>query len=264
MSEHVLYHAENGVGRITLDRTNSRNALTRAMIERISQFVTEAAADTKVRLIVLAANGTVFCAGMDLGEMQERAASENAPEEWMRDSEVYSDLLKKLLNAPKPVLAAVQGPVLAGGVGMVLSCDLVIATERTFFALPEPQRGIVAAMVTPLLAFRAGVGHASHLLLSGRRMTAEQALTAGLCHGAYTIEEFDNAEQEWIDSILTGSPEALALTKKQLCEVGGASLLAQLDAATIVSAVARKSDDAREGLQAFLEKRKPAWQPHND
>jgi methylglutaconyl-CoA hydratase len=260
MTEYVLYHSENGVGRITLDRTERRNALTREMIVKLTDYVRTAAADEKVRVIALAANGTVFCAGMDLSEMQERAAAPDAADQWLKDSEVYRDLLKSLVDAPKPVLAAVQGPVLAGGVGIVLASDLVIATDATFFSLPEPQRGITAAMVTPLLVYRAGVGHASHLLLSGRQVSAESALAAGLCHSVTPIESFAATEDEWVQSILRGSPEALALTKKVLRDVGGKSLSEQLDVAATVSAFARKSADAREGLQAFLEKRKPNWQ----
>lgn len=264
VSDWIRLENENGVTRLVLDRAERRNALTRSMIELLTGHVKQLSAatgDSAIRLLKLAAAGPVFCAGMDLAEMQDRAADDHGPEAWRKDALVYRDLLQALWDAPFPVLAVVQGPVLAGGVGLVLACDLVIAASTTFFALPEPQRGITAAMVTPLLTYRVGAGHASHALLAGGRLEAASTVAWGLCHEVVEPASLPATEDRWTQSILTGSPLALAATKENLRAFAGAQLPAQLTEAAHKSALARETEDAREGLQAFLEKRKPAWQP---
>jgi methylglutaconyl-CoA hydratase len=150
----------DGVARLTLDRADKRNALKRETLEEIVAAVKSVAADSTIRTFVLAANGPVFCAGMDLGEMQSRAESRDGKSDWARDSEVYRDALKSIYNLGVPTVAVVGGAVVAGGVGLVLACDLVVAGESAFFSLPEPARGITAAMVTPLLVYRE-IGRAS-------------------------------------------------------------------------------------------------------
>jgi len=255
----VRFEIEGPVARLTLDRSARRNALTKAMLQQMTQFVCNAADNSQVRVIVLAAEGPVFCAGMDLAEMQQRDTEASGPEQWLKDSLVYHDLLLALLEAPQPALAVVQGPVLAGGVGLVLACDLVLAVEDAFFSLPEPKRGITASMVTPLLAFRSGAGHASHLLLSGQQVSVTTMFQRGVCHEVVAGEQLASATMTWIDSIMTGSPAALAASKRQIREAANVNLHEQLRHAAQQSAEARDSVDAREGLQAFLEKRMPNW-----
>jgi methylglutaconyl-CoA hydratase len=251
---------QSGVATVTLCRSEKRNALSRELLRQLSTAVTELLDDPQTRVLVLRAEGKVFCAGMDLSEMQARASSENGQQEWMQDSRDYCELLVSLYTARVPTIAALQGPVLAGGVGMVLACDFVIAAENAFIALPEPQRGITAAMVTPLLVHRVGAGAAGHLLLSGRRQSAENASKAGLVYEVVLLESLDESVRSLTESIMLGSPEALAITRRHLDEVGGNDLVARIRQSIEVSASARASEDAREGLAAFLEKRKPNWQ----
>lgn len=253
-----------GVARVTLNRPQKRNALTRELIGLFAESVAKIRTDVSVRMLIVAAEGPVFCAGMDLGEMQSRAESPNAADEWREDTRVYRELVEALYRLPIPTLAVLQGPVLAGGVGIVAACDLVLAAEGAFFALPEPKRGITAAVVAPLLFHRAGVSGASHLLLSGRHVSAEAALRMGLCHEVVPADALDERVQEWAQAILSGSPAALAITKRLLLDAAADDLLEQLDAAMEISARARETADAREGLAAFLEKRAPAWQPSKE
>ena len=261
MPENVQHEiSETGIARITLNRADRRNALTRAMIEQLTACVREIAANAQVRLIIIAGEGPVFCAGMDLAEMQQRSAQTASQSEWEKDSLVYRDLLQSLLDAPQVTMAAVHGPILAGGVGLALACDFILASESAFFSLPESERGITAAMVTPLLVYRVGMSAASHLLLSGRRVSALDAQRQGLCQQVVAAEKFSDEIADWSQSILRGSPLALAATKAHLREVAGKALSAQLQQSARLSAEARGTSDAREGLQAFLEKRKPAWQ----
>ena len=249
-----------GVVSITLNRPDKRNALKRDFIEEIHAAVKTASADPDMRMVVFKATGSVFCAGMDLGEMQQRAQSENSAQEWNIDSQVYCDLLIDILQLNVPVVAALQGPVLAGGVGLVLACDIMIATDNTFFSLPEPARGITAAMVTPLLVHRVGAGAASYMLLSQERVTAANARQFGLCHDVVEASALDERLNQLCDSVLSGSQKALSITKNHIKEVSGLSLVEQVRYSIEISAKARETADAREGLDAFLEKRKPAWQ----
>lgn len=243
---------------LTLQRAAKRNALTRELIEQFSEALQQLhSAD--VRLLVVQAEGPVFCAGMDLGQMQQRAEQPDADREYLQDSRVYADLLKSLYQFPAPTLAVVQGPALAGGMGIVLACDLVVASHEAFFALPEPQRGITAAMVTPLLVYRLGIGRASSLLLSGRRTSATE-LAGILCHAVVPGDRLAATRDEWIESICTGSLTALRITKQHLQRCAGRPIEDLIDYSIEVSATARETADAREGLAAFAERRKPNWQ----
>lgn len=251
----------DSVMRIVLNRPQKRNALTRELIRQLQDQVEEARKNDSVRLIVLAANGPVFCAGMDLAEMQDRASDPNAEELWREDTQVYRDLLVSLVTLPKPMLAIVQGPALAGGMGLAMACDLVLASESAMFGLPEPKRGITAAVVAPLVCYRGGISTATYMLLSGNNLSAEESLQRGLCHQVVKAEDLHSAEADLCRSTLTGAPAALAATKLHLLNTAGSELIAQLDAGMKVSALARETQDAREGLAAFLEKRDPAWYP---
>ncbi|QEG21142.1 enoyl-CoA hydratase/isomerase family protein [Mariniblastus fucicola] len=256
----VQHTIQDGVATVTLCRAEKRNALSRELLQQLSVAVSETLADPQTRVLVLNAEGKVFCAGMDLAEMQARATSADGQKEWLQDSKDYCELLVTLFTAKVPTIAALQGPVLAGGVGMVLACDFVVAVEDAFVSLPEPQRGITAAMVTPLLVHRVGAGRAGHLLLSGRRQSAQAAATTGLVYEVVERERLRSSVASLADSIMSGSPEALAITRRHLDEVGGNGLVTRIRQSIDVSAQARASKDAREGLAAFLEKRKPNWQ----
>jgi methylglutaconyl-CoA hydratase len=248
---------------LTLTRADKRNALKRETLQQLAKHLETIRENNDVRVLVLAAEGTVFCAGMDLGEMQERADSSVSKQEWHRDSEIYCEVLQRLYSLRIPTIAAVGGPAVAGGVGLVLACDLVVASQNASFMLPEPMRGITAAMVTPLLIHRVGGGPATSLLLSGEKWTAERAFDLGLCHDVVPAERFVGRVQQLIVNILSGSREALAITKEHVSRMTGGLINQQLTDSMAISAIARETADAREGLQAFLEKRNPNWQPLN-
>ncbi|MES2791841.1 MAG: enoyl-CoA hydratase-related protein [Planctomycetota bacterium] len=250
---------EGDVVHITLNRPDKRNALTRAMLTTLLETLRNLPAAT--RLVVLKADGPVFCAGMDLQEMQDTAALENAAEIWQHDADLYRQVLETLTFISCPTLCVVQGPALAGGAGLVLACDMVLATESASFSLPEPKRGIVAAMVLPLLILRIGQGRASWLLLSGQTLILDEARRFGLIHKTTTSATIDRDLPATIVSILTGAPEALRATKQQLLSGTAERLRSEWNTATEVSAAARKQPEAREGLQAFLERRVPQWVP---
>lgn len=257
----IRFDITNQIARIVLDRPAKRNALSQELIAQLTKAVEAVAADESVRLLVLSAEGSVFCAGMDLGEMQARAAQPNAAELWQQDTQVYCDLLAALFTLEIPTLAVVQGPALAGGVGLVLACDMVLAAEESFFSLPEPKRGITAAVLSPFLVYRIGAGNATYLLLSGEKISSADAHRIGLCHEIVPAGRLAERQKQLCDSILTGAPSALAKTKQHLIDSSGSVLRGQLNAAMRISAEARETPDAREGLAAFLQKRPPSWIP---
>jgi methylglutaconyl-CoA hydratase len=257
----VEVSVQAGVFRITLKRADKRNALSRDLLKQLGDAVASAAADKETRVVLLASTGSVFCAGMDLAEMQETATQPDAKAVWQRDTEVYHDLLTSLFRLTVPTLAVVQGPVLAGGVGLVAACDLVVAADTASVALPEPKRGITAAVVLPLLVHRVGATPASWLLLSGEQWTAEAARRAGFFHELTPAASLESRAKALTASILTGAPSALAVTKQHLQACTTSDLERQLIDGMRHSAEARETTDAREGLAAFLEKRKPKWAP---
>ena len=262
-ASQLLVTFEGDVTHITLNRPAKRNALTRGMLIELLDVLRTLPAST--RLIVLRASGPVFCAGMDLQEMQDTARLPNAAEIWQRDSDLYRQVLETLTFAPCPTLGVVQGPALAGGVGLVLACDLVLATDTANFALPEPKRGIIAAMVLPLLVLRIGQSAASWLLLSGQTLFLDAARRYGLVHQTATSATIENDVTATINAVLTGSPAALRATKQQLLKPIAERLRSDWEDAEEASATARNQPEAREGLQAFLERRAPKWVPdlHN-
>jgi methylglutaconyl-CoA hydratase len=251
-----------GTARVVLNRPHKRNALSRQLLDELFDSVRRVEADSSVRVLVLEAEGPVFCAGMDLAEMQSRSGMPDAAELWREDTRIYRELIERLFGLPIPTLAVVQGPVLAGGVGLVLACDIVLVAAEAYFSLPEPKRGITAAVVTPLLNYRIGPGAAGYVLLSGQTVSAADALRMGLCHELVPAGESPASRRDaHVGTILAGAPSALALSKSTLQRCTADDLSRQLDFAMQISATARETEDAREGLAAFLEKRPPSWAP---
>lgn len=247
-------------GTIVLNRPDKRNAITREMLADLAQALDDFHGEKSVRAVILTGAGTAFCAGMDLAEMQATAKEPDAWRKWHEDALAYRDLLERMLQFPKPIIAAVNGPAVAGGVGLLLACDLVVAAREATFALPEPRRGIVAGIVSPLLVFRIGAGHAANLLLTARSVQCEEARHMGMVH------EIADADLTWVrahdlaQEIAKSAPEAIQLTKKLLNETIGEHLGTLLSAGAAASATARTTEAAAEGLAAFLEKREPQWQ----
>jgi len=246
-------------GTIVLNRPEKRNALTRQMMTELSQALNDLHGEKQVRAVILIGAGSAFCAGMDLAEMQETASQPDAQEQWYDDSLQYRELIEQMLQFPKPIIAAVNGPALAGGAGLLLASDLVIATESAKFGLPEPKRGIVAGIVSPLLAFRVGGGMATHLLLRANTIEAQQALSLGIYHELIADDLIWAKAHEMAQEIAQSAPEAIQLTKRMIYENIGEQMLTQLSAGAAVSATARTTEAAAEGLAAFFEKRTPKW-----
>jgi methylglutaconyl-CoA hydratase len=255
----IKTHVHGHTGTIILNRPEKRNALSRALLAGLMQAFDDLHQQRKVRAVVLAASGTAFCAGMDLAEMLGTSESPDAHAQWHNDAATYRDLLETMLRFPKPLIAAVNGPAMAGGAGLALACDMVLATDSASFGLPEPRRGLVAGIIAPLLAFRVGGGRAAYLLLSAQTISAAEAHRIGLYHEILSADHLWPRANELAGQCAACAPEALLLTKRMLNETIGEHLTTMLTAGAAISATARTTEAAAEGLRAFLEKREPQW-----
>jgi enoyl-CoA hydratase/carnithine racemase len=247
-------------GTIVLHRPDKRNAITREMIADLTQALDDFHGEKAVRAVILTGAGSAFCAGMDLSEMQQTAKEPDAWRHWHEDAVAYRELLERMLQFPKPIIAAINGPAMAGGVGLVLASDLAIAASEASFGLPEPRRGLVAGIVSPLLVFRVGSSHAANLMLTARTIQADEAQRIGLTHETTTADMNWVRAHELAQEIARSAPEAIQLSKKLLNETIGEHLGTLLSAGAAASATARTTEAAAEGLAAFLEKREPKWE----
>ena len=260
MSEPLITtRVQTNVATITLNRPAKRNALSRALLGELHQAFCDLHMQKSVRAVVLCGAGPAFCAGMDLNEMSQTANMPSARELWEQDARVYLELVETMLRFPKPIIAAVAGAALAGGAGLVLASDIVVASNDARFGLPEPKRGIVAGMVAALLYFRVGGSRAAYLLLTASHVDAKQACDMGLFHELVDSDQLSIRANELAETCARCAPEALALTKRMLNETIGDPLITQLSAGAAVSSTARTTAAAKEGLAAFLEKREPDW-----
>ncbi len=253
----IKIHAPSGT--IILDRPDKRNALSRLMILQLQQAFEDLHQQRNVRAVILTGAGTAFCAGADLAEMHATYREQDVLEQWYRDTVQYQSLLDFMLQFPKPIIAAVNGPAVGVGAGLVLASDIVLATSQARFGLPEPRRGLVAGISSPLLAFRIGAGRAANLLLTGKLIAAQDALTIGIYHTIIQHDLIWAAAHEEAVHCSQSSAEALQLTKRMLNETIGEQLSVQLAAGAAVSATSRTTEAAAEGIAAFVEKREPKW-----
>lgn len=253
----IKKHAPSGT--IILHRPERRNALSRELLRELLQAFEDFHAEKRVRAVILTGSGDTFSSGMDLAEMRETAERDDAQEQWYHDAVRYKELIELMLRFPKPIIAAVNGPAVASGAGLVLACDMVVASEQAKFGLPEPQRGLVAGLVAPLLAFRIGGGYAAKLLLSAELIDAAEARRVHVFHEVVGQELVWARSHELAEHCSKSAAESLQLTKKMLNETIGEHLSTLLSAGAAASATARTTEAATEGVSAFLEKREPQW-----
>ncbi|HEX4413878.1 MAG TPA: enoyl-CoA hydratase/isomerase family protein [Lacipirellulaceae bacterium] len=249
------------IGTIVINRPQRRNAITRAMLAQLSQALGDLHLEKRVRAVILTGAGSAFCAGMDVHEMQHAATLSDAEkaQEWGDTAEAYCDLITQMIQLPKPIIASVNGPAVAGGAGLVLASDVVVATATAQFGLPEPRRGLIAGVVAPLLAFRVGGGSAARLLVTSALYPAEEAHRLGIYHELIDEPRLWARCAQLGEECAAGAPESVQLTKRLLYETVGEQLETQLSVGAAMSATARTTEAAQEGLNAFVEKRKPEW-----
>jgi enoyl-CoA hydratase/carnithine racemase len=244
-----------GIAEITLDRPEAMNALSSAMIARLAVVCAELAADRGVRAIVLGAAGRAFCVGADL---KERAAMSDAG--LMAQRPVFRAAFGAVLGLPQPVIAAVHGYALGGGCELALSCDLIVADETAQFGLPETTVGLIPGSGGTQLALRRlGPGRAADLVLTGRRIDAAEAARLGLADRLVPAGTAGEHARELAGLIAANSPVAVLNAKRALRQGAGLPLAAGLEVEDSAWRATAFSADRKEGIAAFVEKRKPRW-----
>jgi enoyl-CoA hydratase/carnithine racemase len=243
-----------GVVRLTLDRPQKRNALSEDLLARLDSSLDELAGDPTTRVVVLAARGPVFCSGHDLGEMVGRCE-----EDYRGLFALCSKVMLKLRKLPQPVIARVQGPATAAGCQLVAACDLAVAAEEATFATPGVKIGLFCTTPMVPLVRAVPAKAAMEMLLTGKPVSARQALAWGLVNRVVPAGQLDEAVREFTDAILQASPLTVRLGKEAFYQT---LALDEEEAYRRASAVMTHNAlrrDAQEGMSAFLQKRRPEW-----
>lgn len=248
------------IATVTLQRPDLRNAFNSRSIAEITWAFETLGAEPEVRAIVLAAQGSAFCAGADLNWM--RAMADYSDAENLADAAQLAQMLATIDRCPQPVVARVQGDVYAGGMGLVAACDIAVAVDDAQFCLSEVRLGLIPATISPYVIRAMGQNAARRYFLTAERFSAAEAHRLGFIHEVATAEALDATVALLLASLTAASPNAVREAKRLVREIGGATIDAALiaDTAARIAAI-RSSDQGREGVRAFLDKRKPSWLP---
>jgi methylglutaconyl-CoA hydratase len=256
--KHLLLSFHQGVATVTLNRPEVRNAFNDEVIVELTAAFLALSDRDDVRAVVLAANGSAFCAGADLNWMKRMATYTR--EENLADGRGLARMLEVIYTCPKPTVARIQGDVYAGGMGLVAACDMAVAAEGAHFCLSEVKIGLIPATISPYVIRAMGSRAAHRWFLTAERFSAAQAHGMGLVHEVVPVDQLDAQVQAITGALVTAGPDAMRACKRLLHEVGGREITPGLIDRTVEGiADIRASQEGREGIRAFLEKRKPAW-----
>ncbi len=256
---HLKTQTEQGVYTITLSRPDVRNAFNETLIGEIRQAFEQAGSDPAVRCIVLAAEGKAFCAGADLNWMR-RMADYNRQQN-IDDAGELARMLRTIFECPKPTIARVQGDVYAGGMGLVATCDMAVSLDSAGYCLSEVKLGLIPATISPYVIRAMGARASHRYFLTAERFDAAEALRLGLVHEVVSSEaQLDERVSALVQALLLASPNAMRECKQLLRDVAGQEINDALVAQTVAGiADIRASAEGKEGVQSFLQKRKPSW-----
>jgi len=254
---------DQGILTVRLNRPDIRNAFNTAMIDELHQVFGHEVQKPEVRLVVLRGAGEVFCAGGDLSWMKKSidlSFGEN-----LTETRHLTKMFKTMNECPKPLIGAIHGAAIGGGVGLVSVCDYVIASEETVFSLSEVRLGIVPACIGPFVVSKIGGTHARSLFVSAERFKAKRAYEVGLVHElAKDAHALDESVKRITNNMLQCGPLAMAAAKKLVLDLSWPERRESVgdcyDYVSSTLASLRVSPEGQEGLKAFLDKRKPAWQ----
>lgn len=249
---------QSGVQTITLSRPDVRNAFNDEVIAELKNAFLAVAHNSEVRCVVLAAEGPAFCAGADLNWMRRMADYTHA--ENLADAGELAAMLSAIYSCPKPTIARVQGDVVAGGVGLIAACDMVVSVDTAHFCLSEVKLGLIPATISPYVIRAMGARAAHRYFLTAERFDAHEAHRIGLVHEVVSPEALDAQVAEWVRALVSASPNAVKACKKLLHDVAEREINATLIRQTVEGiADIRASSEGKEGVQSFLQKRKPDW-----
>jgi methylglutaconyl-CoA hydratase len=258
MSDMLLQTTDKGVHTITLNRPEIRNAFNDVLIGEIHQAFDAVSRRSDVRCVVLAANGPAFCAGGDLNWMRRMA--DYTREQNLADAQALAQMLHTLDQCPHPTIARVQGDVFAGGLGLLSACDVVVSADSATFCLSEVRIGLIPATISPYVVRAIGARAARRYFMTAERFSAAEAHRIGLVHESVPADQLDATVQTLVQTLCANSPMAVRDAKRLVDTVAGQVIDEALIARTVAGiADSRASVEGKEGVQAFLDKRKPNW-----
>lgn len=248
---------DGGVARVWLNRPEVHNALSAELGAALVESLRELAADAKARVIVLGGRGPSFCAGADIGAMKASASA--SFDDNFAEAQRLGGIFAAVAECPKPVIARLHGGVLGGGMGFASACDIAVAADDARFGLTEVRLGILPALISPYVIRRLGDRFAREYMLTGERFDAATALRIGLVNHVAPAAELDAKVNERAGELLKGGPEGQRRVKQLLAKFADAHWEDYRSALPRVLAEVRAGDEAKDGLAAFFEKRKPKW-----
>ncbi|MGN6284793.1 MAG: enoyl-CoA hydratase/isomerase family protein [Afipia sp.] len=258
MDRLVKISRENGVARIVLDRPELNNALNPQLIDELRAALDTVAGDASVGTVVLSGEGKSLCAGADINRMREAATFSR--DDNIRDALPLSNMLAALDRLPQTTIGRVHGPIYGGGVGVVAACDIAIASEDATFCLSEVRLGIVPGMISPYVVRAIGERTARRYFQTAEVFDAHEARRIGLIHEVVAPDALDERIAKLLKQLRSAAPGARAVAKKLAGDIAGRPIDEALirETSELIADV-RARPEAREGLSAFLEKRKPSW-----
>lgn len=261
MSDIVLktveYTVHNAIARVTLNRPEVHNAFNDVMIKELSVVFDEVEKNQDIRVVVLTGKGKSFCAGADLNWMKR--VKDYSYDDNLKGSLKLADMFYKIYASPKPTIARVNGTAIGGGTGLVAVCDIAIASVKAKFSFSEVKLGLIPACISPYVMKKCGEGECREFFLTGERLTAERAHAAGLINMVVPPDELDDVVGELVKRLVSSGPEAITKCKELLRNVAQMPFDEAREYTAEVIARLRISDEGQEGMNAFLDKRKPKW-----
>ncbi len=262
-SENINLHIDEGIATLTLNRPSRHNAFDDTLIQELTDTLIALGQQDEVRAVVLAGEGKSFSAGADLNWMKRMADYDR--EDNYRDAQALGHLMHTLDALPKPTIARVHGAALGGGVGLVASCDVAIAASTAVFSLSEVRLGLMPAAISPFVIKAMGERQARRYFITAERFDADEARRIGLVHEVVAPDALDATINELLERLRANGPHAMVAAKQQVLDVGGRPVdTAMLEDSARRIADIRVSPEGREGISAFLDKRKPDWTPADD
>ncbi len=248
----------DAVATVVLSRPEVRNAFNDDVIAELSQAFVRIGEDAQVRAVVLMAEGPAFCAGADLNWMRRMA--DYTREQNLEDAGKLAFMLRAIYECPKPTIARVQGDVYAGGMGLVAACDMAVSVDTANYCLSEVKLGLIPATISPYVIRAMGPRAAHRYFLTAERFSAAEALRIGFVHEVVAADQLDAKVGEWVNALTSASPNAVRECKKLVQDVAERDITRLLIERTVEGiADIRASDEGKEGVQSFLQKRKPGW-----
>jgi len=256
-SRTVRVETAGKIGRVTFCRPEVHNAFNDQVIDEMTFAFGRLKTDPDVRVVILSGDGKSFCAGADLNWM--RRVKDSAFEDNLDEARRLADLFWDIYSFPKPVIGRINGAAIGGGTGFVAVTDIAVAAQSAVFSFSEVKIGVVPACISPYVIKRVGEGKAREFFLTGERLTSDRALEAGLVNRAVPDEMLDATVNGLVESLLSSGPEAIRVCKELLQTVPALTVDDFKEYTARVIAELRQSPEGQEGMDAFLNKRKPKW-----